>query len=74
MAGAGQVEVVERVANALHRSWIEFIRHGDPNHAGLPPWRPYRADDRAVLVVGANDIRVVAGMPIPALCQHSSLI
>jgi carboxylesterase type B len=63
-----QVEVVERVTNALHRSWIEFIRHGDPNHSALPPWRPYGPGDRAVLVVGANDIRLVAGMPVPMVC------
>ena len=52
-------EVVERVTGVLHNAWIGFVRDGDPNREGAPPWRPYTPDDRAVLVVGDDDIQMV---------------
>jgi para-nitrobenzyl esterase len=54
-------EVVERVTSVLHNAWIGFVRDGDPNRGGALPWRPYTPDDRAVLVVGDDDIQMVAG-------------
>ncbi|GAB6876274.1 carboxylesterase/lipase family protein [Thermaerobacter litoralis] len=38
------------VARAMHRAWIAFARHGDPQHDGLPPWPRYDLDERAVMV------------------------
>ncbi|OYY89920.1 MAG: carboxylesterase [Sphingomonas sp. 28-66-16] len=43
-------------------AWIAFARTGNPNHAGLPVWRPYEAttqatmlfDDRCRLVLGID--------------------
>ncbi|HEY5986494.1 MAG TPA: carboxylesterase family protein [Streptosporangiaceae bacterium] len=52
-------EVVERVAGVLHSAWTGFARDGDPNREGVPSWRHYKTDDRAVLVVGDDNIRVV---------------
>jgi carboxylesterase type B len=52
-------EVVERVTGFLHNAWIGFVRDGDPNREGAPAWRPYKADDHAVLVVGEDNIQVV---------------
>lgn len=63
-------EIAERVTGALHNAWISFIRDGDPNHAGVASWRPYRADDPAILVIRGDDIRVVTDMPRPALGRH----
>jgi para-nitrobenzyl esterase len=37
------------LARAMHHAWIAFARSGDPNHAGLPPWRPYRRTDRITM-------------------------
>ena len=39
----------QAVADAMHRSWIGFVRDGDPRHDGIPPWPAYRPDQRAVL-------------------------
>jgi para-nitrobenzyl esterase len=50
--------VIERVTGVLHNAWIGFTRDGDPNRKGAPSWRPYTAEDRAVLVVGDDNIRV----------------
>jgi carboxylesterase type B len=51
-------EVIERVSGVLHNAWLGFARDGDPGHEGAPSWRPYTADNRAVLVVGDGNIRV----------------
>lgn len=59
-------DVVERVTGVLHNAWIRFIRDGDPNRENAPPWRPYTAADRAVLVVGDENIQVATdkvGLP-----------
>jgi carboxylesterase type B len=63
-------EIVARVTSALHSAWISFIRDGDPNPGRTASWRPYRADDPAVLVVRNDDIRVVDDLPSPALCSQ----
>jgi carboxylesterase type B len=63
-----QAAVVERVTGALHNAWIGFIRDGHPEHDGVPSWRPYTLEDRAVLVIGDEDIRVEANIPRPGLC------
>jgi len=39
----------QAVADAMHRSWIGFVRDGDPGHAGIPSWPAYLPDRRAVL-------------------------
>ncbi len=50
--------VIERVTGVLHNAWLGFVRDGDPNREGVPSWRPYTAENRAVLVVGDDNIRV----------------
>ena len=50
--------VIERVTGVLHNAWLRFVRDGDPNREGAPSWRPYTSDDRAILVVGDDNIRV----------------
>ena len=64
-------EVVERVTGALHGAWISFIRDGDPNAGRGARWRPRRADDPAVLVIGDDDIQIVTDLPTPALCTQT---
>ena len=62
-------DVIERVSSALHTAWIRFVREGDPNHGGIPQWRPFKSDDRAILFVGDDDIRVSPAMPSPPICD-----
>jgi carboxylesterase type B len=63
-----QPEVIRRVTDALHNAWIGFIRDGQPCRDGVPSWRPYMADDRAILVIGAESIRTETNLPRPGLC------
>jgi len=44
--GAEARAVSRQVADAF----LAFARSGDPNHAGLPAWTPYRVDERATMV------------------------
>lgn len=31
-------------------AWLNFARHGDPNHKGLPKWPPFTADKRQTMI------------------------
>ena len=35
----------QKVADRMSDAFIAFARSGDPNHAGLPQWRPYDLND-----------------------------
>ncbi len=32
------------LSDRMSDAWVQFARTGDPNHAGLPGWRPFAAD------------------------------
>jgi para-nitrobenzyl esterase len=38
------------MSSLLGDAFIAFARSGDPNHTGLPDWRPYRLDRRSTMV------------------------
>jgi para-nitrobenzyl esterase len=38
------------LAEQVSRAWVNFARHGNPNHSGLPMWSPYSAGHRATMV------------------------
>ncbi|HEY0481869.1 MAG TPA: carboxylesterase/lipase family protein [Kofleriaceae bacterium] len=48
---------LQPLANAIHGSWVQFIRSGDPNGGGLPPWPRYDAERRSTLIID-RDSRV----------------
>jgi para-nitrobenzyl esterase len=39
------------LARRLHRTWAEFIRHGDPNNDDIPPWPLYEPQRRATMIL-----------------------
>lgn len=39
----------QRMAGIMSSMCIQFARTGNPNHAGLPHWRPYTLKDRATM-------------------------
>jgi para-nitrobenzyl esterase len=39
------------LATAMHATWAQFIKTGDPNGAGLPPWPTYDTQRRATLLL-----------------------
>jgi para-nitrobenzyl esterase len=39
-----------RLAAIMSRTWIEFARRGDPNHAGLPRWPVYDLARRSTMI------------------------
>lgn len=44
--GAPGAQRMEEIMSGMR---IQFARAGDPNHAGLPHWRPYTLQDRATM-------------------------
>ncbi len=47
MVGSGPEPKV--VAAQMSATWLAFARHGDPNNASIPAWRPYSLDKRSVM-------------------------
>ena len=43
--GCGPDPEVDRVARQLRAYWLQFVRTGDPNHAGAPPWPRYQTEE-----------------------------
>jgi len=53
MVGEPSAET-DALANAMSEAWLTFARGGDPNHAGLPEWRPYDLERRPVMLFDAK--------------------
>jgi para-nitrobenzyl esterase len=39
------------LASSMSEAWINFARSGDPNHSGIPNWRPYTTENRATMIL-----------------------
>jgi para-nitrobenzyl esterase len=48
------------MAKALSAYWVSFAKTGSPNHAGAPPWRPFRADADRLMMFDATGPHMVA--------------
>jgi para-nitrobenzyl esterase len=48
--GAG--EDIQPMTERMMACWAAFARHGDPNNATIPPWRPFSDPDRLTMVLG----------------------
>lgn len=44
--GAG----LQPLADKVSRTWVEFARTGNPNHASLPHWPAYETNTRATMI------------------------
>jgi para-nitrobenzyl esterase len=55
----GVNENAQRAAEQMSNALIAFARSGDPNHSGLPTWRPYTLPDRATMLFDAQSSLVL---------------
>jgi para-nitrobenzyl esterase len=46
-----EAAAAQPLATAMHATWAQFIKTGDPNGAGLPPWPTYDTQRRATLLL-----------------------
>lgn len=46
----GTGEAARHMAARMCEALLAFARHGDPNHAGLPGWKPYSLEHRETMV------------------------
>ena len=53
----------DRAAAAYSSYWVNFVRTGDPNGAGLPVWRPFAADRPVILAIGATPAEIPVAEP-----------
>lgn len=44
----------QQVAQQMSQALLAFARHGDPNHGGLPQWRPYGLEERQTMIFDAQ--------------------
>jgi len=50
----GTTPEAQRTADAMSEALIAFARTGNPNHKGLPEWRPYTLPERATMLFDAE--------------------
>lgn len=46
----GASDEAHALADKVAKAWINFARHGDPNHDGLPQWPAFNDDNGAMMV------------------------
>ena len=64
-------ESQKELSGTLHAYFTSFITKGDPNtlcgrHPQRPQWKPYRAQQRDVMVFGENNEELIGGAVAPA--------
>jgi para-nitrobenzyl esterase len=50
----GTSPAAQKIADQMSAAWVAFARSGNPNHKGIPQWKPFNADERATMVFGAG--------------------
>ena len=56
MTGTGQDRYA--LADKISSAWVAFARTGNPNHKGIPEWRPYTNAERAIMLLD-NECKLV---------------
>ena len=54
IGGGREAEILQ---DKMSTAWINFARHGNPNHAGLPEWQPYNRENGATMIFD-NSVRL----------------
>jgi len=42
------------LADAMSRAWVAFARSGNPQHPGIPSWKPFTAAERHTMMLGSE--------------------
>ncbi|MFL6619136.1 MAG: carboxylesterase/lipase family protein [Povalibacter sp.] len=50
----GNSPEAQKTADQMSEAFLAFARSGNPNHPGIPQWRPYELATRATMVFDAN--------------------
>jgi len=50
----GTSPAAQKIADQMSVAWVAFARTGNPNHKGIPQWKPFNADERPTMVFGAG--------------------
>lgn len=50
----GVTAEAQKTADQMSDAFIAFARTGNPNHAGLPHWRPYELNNRSTMIFNAE--------------------
>jgi para-nitrobenzyl esterase len=56
MTGSGQDRYA--LADKMSSAWVAFARTGNPNHKGMPEWKPYDNTQRAIMIFD-NECKLV---------------
>jgi para-nitrobenzyl esterase len=51
LAGSSLNPQAYELASRVSGAWASFARTGNPNHSGLPQWKPYAPETRATMVL-----------------------
>ncbi|MGY5955654.1 carboxylesterase/lipase family protein [Kosakonia sp. BK9b] len=55
----------QRVADIMHRYWVNFAKTGNPNAADLPNWEPYDTQKDNLLSIPPQGAAAITMMPDP---------
>jgi para-nitrobenzyl esterase len=46
------------LSNLMMKTWVNFARNGNPNHEGIPQWKPYDLKNRNTMIL-SNDSKII---------------
>jgi len=61
MLAGGNRGTMQRLAKTMQGAWIAFARSGNPNHPGMPEWKPFSRAERHSMIFDA-DSRAATGL------------
>ena len=55
----GTSPAAQKLADQMSAAWVAFAKSGNPNHAGMPQWTPFNANQRPTLVFSEKGSKLV---------------